>query len=107
MLRLSNPQGSLWDQLLPAQARTLSSELTAVDMCLADERFFDRYVQRFQRLTGRPTVPVETYLRLTYLKHRYRLGYETLVKEVTDSLHWRRFCHLAVRRARPPCDHAQ
>ena len=48
MLRLSNPQGSLWDQLLPAQARTLSSELTAVDMCLADERFFDRYVQRFR-----------------------------------------------------------
>ena len=96
MLRLSNPQGSLWDQLLPAQARTLSSELTAVDMCLADERFFDRYVQRFQRLTGRPTVPVETYLQLMYLKHRYRLGYETLVTEVADSLHWRRFGHLAL-----------
>jgi IS5 family transposase len=24
------------------------------------------------------------------------LGYETLVQEVTDSLHWRRFCHLAL-----------
>ena len=96
MLRLRDPQDSLWDQLLPIQARTLSAELTAVDTSLADERFFEPYLQRFNTLIGRPTVPVETYLRLMYLKHRYRLGYESLVKEVTDSLHWRRFCHLAL-----------
>ncbi len=96
MLRLRDPQDSLWDQLLPRQARTLSAELTAVDEHLADERFFDPYLQRFRTIIGRPTVPVETYLRLMYLKHRYRLGYEMLVREVTDSLHWRRFCHLAL-----------
>jgi len=96
MLRLRDPQESLWDELLPAQARTLSAELTAVDACLADDRFFEPYRQRFHSLIGRPTVPVETYLRLMYLKHRYRLGYEMLVREVTDSLHWRRFCHLAL-----------
>ena len=96
MLRLRDPQGSLWDQQLPLQARTHSAELAAVDECLADERFFDPYLQRFRTLVGRPTVPVETYLRLMYLKHRYRLGYEMLVREVTDSLHWRRFCHLAL-----------
>jgi len=27
-----------------------------------------------------------------YLKFRYNLGYETLVKEVGDSITWRRFC---------------
>lgn len=96
MLRLRDPQGSLWDQLLPPQACTLSDELTAVDAHLADERFFDPYLQRFRTVIGRPTVPVETYLRLMYLKHRYRVGYEMLVREVTDSLHWRRFCHLAL-----------
>lgn len=96
MLRLRDPQGSLWDQLLPPQARTLSAELMTVDQCLADERFFEPYLQRFRTVAGRPTVPVETYLRLMYLKHRYRLGYEMLVREVTDSLHWRRFCHLAL-----------
>jgi transposase, IS5 family len=96
MLRLREPQESLWDQLLPPQARALSTELTAIDACLADDRFFDPYLERFRTLIGRPTVPVETYLRLMYLKHRYRLGYETLVREVTDSLHWRRFCHLAL-----------
>src|SRR5579863_4945578 len=96
MLRLRDPQGSLWDQLLPPQARTLSVELTTVDECLADERFFEPYLQRFRTIIGRPTVPVETYLRLMYLKHRYQLGYEMLAREVTDSLHWRRFCHLAL-----------
>jgi len=96
VLRLRDPQGSLWDQLLPPQARALSAELIAVDECLADERCFDPYLQRFRTVIGRPTVPVETYLRLMYLKHRYRLGYETLAREVTDSLHWRRFCHLAL-----------
>jgi transposase, IS5 family len=96
MLRLREPQESLWDELLPLQARTLSAELTAVDEYLADDRFFEPHRQRFRTRIGRPTVPVETYLRLMYLKHRYRLGYETLVREVTDSLHWRRFCHLAL-----------
>jgi transposase, IS5 family len=101
MLRLRDPQESLWDQLLPPQARTLSAELTAVDECLADDRYFEPYRQRFRTLIGRPTVPIETYLRLMYLKHRYRFGYETLAREVADSLHWRQFCHLALDAAVP------
>lgn len=96
MLRLIQPQESLWDQLLPPQARTLNDELATVDALLADERFFEPYRRLFHTRIGRPTVPVETYLRLMYLKHRYKLGYETLVREVTDSLHWRRFCHIAL-----------
>jgi len=101
MLRLRQPQESLWDQLLPPQARILSHELQTVDTWLTDERFFEPYRQRFRTRIGRPTVPVETYLRLMYLKHRYRLGYEMLVREVTDSLHWRRFCHLALAASVP------
>ncbi len=33
---------------------------------------------------------------MMYLKHRYGLGYEVLVKEVSDSLVWRHFCHLSL-----------
>ena len=29
-----------------------------------------------------------------YLKHRYQLGYESLCREVADSLSWRRFCRI-------------
>lgn len=46
--------------------------------------------------SGRPTIPIESYLRLMYLKYRYRLGYETLCKEVSDSFTWRRFCRIAL-----------
>lgn len=101
MLRLREPQESMWDYLLPLQAQTLSDELAIVDAWLSDERFFEPYRQRFNTHIGRPTVPVETYLRLMYLKHRYGFGYETLVREVTDSLHWRRFCHIALDGAVP------
>lgn len=34
-------------------------------------------------------------LRMMYLKYRYQLGYEVLVKEVSDSFAWGRFCHLS------------
>jgi len=32
----------------------------------------------FDPLFGRPSIPMETYLRLMFLKFRYRLGYESL-----------------------------
>jgi transposase, IS5 family len=33
---------------------------------------------------GRPSTPVECYLRLMFGKFRYRLGYEGLCAEVSD-----------------------
>jgi IS5 family transposase len=41
-------------------------------------------------------IPIETYLRLMYLKYRYRLDCKTLCKEVADSLAWRRFCRIGL-----------
>jgi IS5 family transposase len=43
---------------------------------------------------GRPSIPLETYLRLMFLKYRYRLGFERLCAEVTDSIGWQRFCRI-------------
>jgi IS5 family transposase len=74
----------------------MSKELTEIDNLLDDERFFAPLKERFYTRMGRPTVPVATYLRMMYLKRRYELGYETLVKEVKDSLTWRRFCRLSL-----------
>ena len=36
----------------------------------------------------------ETYLRMMFLKFRYRLGYESLCREVADSISWQRFCRI-------------
>ena len=45
---------------------------------------------------GRPTIPLETYVRLMVLKARYRWGYRSLVAEVSDSIHLRRFCRISL-----------
>ena len=101
MLRLRDGQAELFDAVLPAEARVLSEELTKVDRLLDDDRFLEPFVVRFACPIGRPTIPIETYLRLMYLKHRYGLGYETLVKEVADSLSWRRFCRIGLSEPVP------
>lgn len=96
MLRLRDGKGELFDAVMPAEVRTLSPELAAIDKLLDDDRFLAPFVARFACPIGRPTIPIETYLRLMYLKHRYSLGYETLVEEVGDSLSWRRFCRIGL-----------
>jgi IS5 family transposase len=98
MLCLMDDQRSLWEweSVLRPELFRLNEELTEVDRLLNDERFFAPFKARFDTCLGRPTVPVATYLRLMYLKRRYRMGYETLVKEVHDSFAWRRFCHLSL-----------
>jgi IS5 family transposase len=39
---------------------------------------------------------METYVRLMVLKARYRWGYRSLVAEVSDSIHLRRFCRISL-----------
>jgi IS5 family transposase len=68
----------------------------AVDGLLDEDRFLEPFRRRLTATTGRPTIPIETYLRLAYLKHRYDLGWETLCREVSDSFTWRRFCRIAL-----------
>ena len=40
-----------------------------------------------------------------FLKFRYRLVYETLYREVADSISWRRFCRIALGTRVRPSDH--
>jgi IS5 family transposase len=94
MLRTVGDQPSLWEALLPPEVLGLSPELAKVDELLDDQRFFDPFRAHFDPILGRPSVPIEMYLRLMFLKNRYRLGYETLCAEVTDSISWQRFCRI-------------
>jgi len=45
---------------------------------------------------GRPSIPIETYLRLIFQEFRYRLGYESVCAEAAGSISWRRFCRIAI-----------
>lgn len=79
----------------------MPAELVAVDQLLDDPRFFDPFRRWFDPAFGRPSIPMETYLRLMFLKYRYRLGYETLCAEVSDSLTWLRFCRIPLGERAP------
>ena len=94
MLRTVNDQPTLWDAILPAEALVMSSELTRVDALLDDPAFFAPFMPYFDPRFGRPSIPMETYLRLMFVKFRYRLGYESLCREVTDSISWQRFARI-------------
>jgi transposase, IS5 family len=94
MLRTRAVEVSLWEAVLPEEVLRLPEELARVDALLDDPVFFAPFVPFFDPRLGRPSTPMEVYLRLMFLKFRYRLGYETLCREVTDSITWRRFCRI-------------
>src|SRR6266545_7117807 len=107
----ANHPDTLWDQLLPAGVRALPDDLARLDDILADPQLLAPFRARFQRLAGecstdplhrgRPTRPMATYLRLMVIKHRTGWGYETLAREVSDSLHLRRFCQVPLTEPVP------
>lgn len=96
MLRTVGEQATLWDAILPSELLVLPAELARVDALLDDPVFFAPFAASFDARIGRPSIPVETYLRLMFLKFRYRLGYELLCREVADSISWQRFCRISL-----------
>ncbi len=112
MLRLHADQvDSLWDALLPDALRLLPDALHQLDGLLADARLLDRFKADWDRRAaaehgphpgfGRPTIAMASYLRLMLIKQRMGWGYETLMREVADSLHLRRFCLIPLAAAIP------
>jgi IS5 family transposase len=99
-------QRCLVEALLPVGFSVLSGELAAVDAVLADhtvyESVWELWRERDAKLgtsaltEGRPTIPIETFVRLMVIKARTGWGYERLVREVSDSLHLRRFCEIGL-----------
>jgi IS5 family transposase len=89
----------------------LPEDLAALDASLCDRELLwpiaERWREEFEQtgrlvLTeGRPTIAIETYIRLMVLKARYRWGYRTLVAEVSDSIHLRRFCRISLTERVP------
>jgi transposase, IS5 family len=98
MLRLAGGQvESLLDELLPVEVRELPADLAVLDRLLADPRLLAPIEQAWEwtaRDHGRPTIPMGCFVRLMVIKQRTGWGYQTLVREVSDSLHLRRFCLL-------------
>ncbi|MET0835869.1 MAG: transposase [Thermoleophilaceae bacterium] len=102
---------TLWDEALPVEVRVLPDDLAQLDRLLCDPGLLGPVVAHWEREAslsgrsaaahGRPTIAIETYLRLMVLKHRHGWGYRTLVAEVSDSIHLRRFCRIALSERVP------
>jgi hypothetical protein len=91
---LAGQAETLWDELLPIEARELPEDLAGIDELLRDAGLLRPIAERWERSARegrRPTIAMETYVRLMVVKQRSGFGYETLVREVSDSLHLRRF----------------
>ena len=112
MLTLWAPQAeSLWDESLPVEVKELPADLAELDRVLSDPELMMVLLERWRQevidtgravLTdGRPTIAMETYVRLMVLKARYRWGYRTLMAEVSDSIHLRRFCRISLSERVP------
>ena len=105
MLTLSAGQvESLWDEVLPIEARELPDDLAGLDRVLSDPALLGPVKAAWERTArdrGRPSIAIATFVRLMVIKQRTGWGYETLVREVSDSLHLRRFCLIAIDRRVP------
>jgi transposase, IS5 family len=101
---------SLWDEILPAEVKALPDDLAALDQLLCDPGLLAPIAVRWERLLaeagassgrGRPTIAMEMYVRVMIVKHRSGWGYETVMREVSDSIHLRRFCRLGLTERVP------
>jgi IS5 family transposase len=95
---------SLWDEVLPIEVRELPDDLARLDRVLSDPILLFPIAQAWEesaRERGRPSIAMTTFVRLMVIKQRTGWGYETLVREVSDSLHLRRFCLIAIDQRVP------
>src|SRR6516165_3660783 len=75
MFRTIGDRPSEWESRLPPEVLRLPEDLARVDALLDDPAFFAPFAPHFHPVLGRPSTPVECYLRLMFLKFRHRLGY--------------------------------
>jgi transposase, IS5 family len=94
---------SLWDEVLPVEVRELPEDLARLDRVLSDGLLLPiaEAWEQAARERGRPSIAMATFVRLMVVKQRTGWGYETLVREVSDSLHLRRFCLIGIDRRVP------
>src|SRR4051812_5406716 len=84
VFRTVGDQASLFESVLPVELLRLPNELARVDALLDDAVFFTPFVAFFDPRIGRPSTPMEIYLRVMFLEFRYGLWSDGLCRGVCD-----------------------
>ncbi len=95
----------MFDLGLPVEVAELPEELAGLDRLLDDPGLLAPIEAAWavtSRAFGRPSIAMDRFVRLMVIKARSGgWGYETLMREVSDSLHLRRFCRIALTERVP------
>jgi IS5 family transposase len=94
----------LWDEVPPMEAKALPEGLARLDRALSDEMLLVPIARAWEQTAperGRPPIAMTSSVRLMVIRERTGWGYETLVTEVSDSLHLRRFCLIGIDQRLP------
>lgn len=89
MLRFFSPRTLLPEARLP-------QPLCRLDRKLSRWEFLEPFRAWFTEKAGRPTVPMEIFLRLMFLRYHYGWSYERLVAAVAETDYLRRFCRISI-----------
>lgn len=88
---------TLWESVLPTEMLVLPADLAAVDGLLAGwPGLVDPFRACFDPVRGRPSIPMETYLRLMFLKDYLDVGYQRLRDLVVGSVTFQMFARIGL-----------
>ena len=82
----------------------MPGDLARLDVLLGDRALLAPIAEQWEAVArdrGRPTIAMSLFVRMMVVKQRTGWGYETLVREVSDSLHLRRFVGLSLTASVP------
>ena len=78
--------------------------LAGLDAYLDDARLYEPFRLYFRPSDGRPSVPMEAYIRMMAYEVPLLAGLRSPLRGMSDSISWWLFCRIAgsVRRSRTP-----
>ena len=89
MFRTVSGERSLWEAVLPEEVLMLPPVLVGADRLLGAPGLVEVFRPYFSADRGRWSIPMDTYVRMMFLKRRLRVGYERLCVEVAGSVTYR------------------
>jgi IS5 family transposase len=91
----------LWESILPAEAVRLPKDLVGADRVLSDPALVEVFRAFFDPDRGRRSIPMETYVRLMFVKWYLKMGYGRMTEFVAGSITLRVFARIGIDQAVP------